>query len=185
MDFVSLTVIIGLTVLVLFAVLFSAFEIYAVVIGHLKGAPYVRSPKKYVKTMIELAEIKPGELIIDLGSGDGTIVIEAARKGARAVGIEINPFLVLWSRYRIKKLGLKEQAQIVKGNFFKYSLVDADVILFYLLPKIMNRLKEKFSRELKPGTRIISYAFPIPGWTPRSQKNGVFMYHYRGETSIV
>jgi len=167
---------ISVSAIILFAVLFLIFEIYVVVIGQLKGAPYVSSDRKKIELMLELAGIRPDELVVDLGSGDGSLVREAASRGARAVGIEVNPFLVYYSRWRIKRSGLAEKAQIIHGDLRRYPLQEADALFVYLLPKTLLKLKEKFIKELKPGARIISNGFPIPGWHPQLSKNGVFRY---------
>ncbi len=158
------------------AILFLVIEIYAVIIGHLAGAPFVRSRKEKIKTMIELAQLKPRETVLDLGSGDGSIVIEAAKSGAHAVGIEINPFLVWYSRWRIKRAGLENRAQIIQKNFCDFTLNDADVIFLYLWPSTIEKLKEKLRRELKPEARIVSNGFPIKGWNPIMEKDKVYLY---------
>ncbi len=162
--------------LILGAVLFLIVEIYAVVIGHIAGAPFVRSKKEKIKTMMDLAGLKPGEVAVDLGSGDGSLIIEAARQGARATGIEINPFLCWYSLWRIKKAGLQDRAKIIRGNFYHHSLKDADAIFLYLWPSTIEKLKEKLSRELKPEARIVSNGFPIRGWNPIMEKGGVYLY---------
>ncbi|MBI2640673.1 MAG: class I SAM-dependent methyltransferase [Candidatus Sungbacteria bacterium] len=164
--------------LVLGAVLFLIFEIYAIIIGHLKGAPFVRSKKEKIQIMLELADIRSGEWVYDLGSGDGTLMMEAACRGANAVGIEINPFLCLYSRWRIRRLGIKN-ASIVRSDFRKISLARADVILLYLWPSTIEKLKEKLSQELKPGSRIISNGFPIKGWNHIMEKDNVYLYGRR------
>lgn len=124
------------------------------------GAPFVVTPKEKVGKMLRLAQPKEGEILYDLGSGDGRIVIEAARKyKARAIGIEINPILVFLSRRKIRKLGLGNRVKIYWGNFFRKNLSDADIIITYLLQPTNNYLEKKFQKELKPGTRIVSLSF--------------------------
>lgn len=159
------------------AVLFLTVEIFAVWVSHWYGAPYVKSRKENIKTMLELAKVRPGETAIDLGSGDGSVVIEAARNGAQAIGVEINPFLVWYSRWRIKRAGLKTSATIVRGDFRHYPLSDADVVFLYLWPSTIEKLKEKLSQELKPGSRIISNGFPINGWNVIMERDKVYLYH--------
>lgn len=165
------------------AVLFLIVEIFAVFVGEWYGAPYVKSKKEKIAVMLELAQIKPAEGVIDLGSGDGTLVIEAARLGARATGIEINPFLVWCARRRAKKLGLQDRAHFVRCDFRRYPLNKADVVLFYLWPSTIEKLKEKLSRELKPGSRIISNGFPIKGWAHIMEKDKVYLYDGRRYSS--
>ncbi len=127
--------------------------------------------------MLELAQIRPGEVVFDLGSGDGTLVLAAARAGAKAIGIEINPFLVVFSRLRIKRQGLREKANIISADFRISSLSTADVVFMYLLPNTVKNLQEKLLRELKPGARIVSNSFPFPAWLPAKEKDKVFLYH--------
>ena len=159
-----------------FAILFLILEIYVVIIGHLKGAPVVPSNRRKIKTMIDAAKIREGERAVDLGSGDGSVVLAAARRGACATGIEINPFLVLYSRWRIKRAGLQTNALIIKGDFWAYPLSDTDILFLYLLPKTLQKLEKKFMQELKPSARIISNDFQIAGWTPIEVRDKVYLY---------
>lgn len=163
--------------LILFAIFFLILEFYIVVVGHLKGAPFVRSGKRKIDTMIELANIQSGDWVIDLGSGDGSILLEAAKLGACGVGIEINPFLVWYSRWKIQRAGFSEKMKIIRSDFWKESLQKADVIFLYLWPNTLEELKKKLMRESKLEVRIVSNGFPIKGWSPAVEKNGVFMYH--------
>lgn len=177
----DLLITISLTILaialILFAIFFLILEFYIVVVGHLKGAPFVRSGKKKIDTMIELASIQLGDRIMDLGSGDGSILIEAAKLGACGVGVEINPFLVWYSRWKIQRAGFSDKVKILRGDFWKKSLQNADVIFLYLWPDTLEKLQKKLTKESKSGVRIVSNGFPIKEWTPTMQKNGVFMYH--------
>lgn len=158
------------------AALFLIIEIFAVFVGEWYGAPYVRSKKDKIVTMLELATIRPGEQVVDLGSGDGSLIMEAARCGAKATGIEINPFLVWYSRWRIKRAGLQDHTTIMRADFREFPLSDADVIFLYLWPSTIEKLKEKLSKELNPGSRIISNGFPIRGWNPIMEKDKVYLY---------
>ena len=124
------------------------------------GAPFVSTPKARINKMLELADPKTSKLLYDLGSGDGRIVIEAVKKyGVRAIGIELNPILVFFSRRRIRKLDLQNQAEIYWGNFFQKNFSGADTIIIYLFQLTNNRLEKKFLQELKPGTKIVSQSF--------------------------
>lgn len=176
--FINMETILSLLALLvtILAMFFIILEFSVVIVGHYKGAPFVRSRKDKVRTMIELAGIKPAEFVIDLGSGDGTLVIEAAKRGAKAVGVEFNPFLVWYSRYQIRR-HKNLRAKIIREDLYNYPLHDADIIFVYLLPETLNRLKGKLEKEVKPGTRIVSNAFPIPGWIPAKEKDNVFLYH--------
>lgn len=157
-------------------IIFSAFQLYSALIAHRRGAIFVPSTRRRVATMLELAVLQPGEHILDLGSGDGRIVMGAAERGARAVGLEINPFLVWYARMRIRRAGLAEYASILRQDFNSYPFSHADVVFLYLRPAAITNLKHKFLRELKPETRIISNAFSVPGWKPVREKNSVFLY---------
>ncbi len=129
-------------------------------------APYVPSRRRETERLIALANIKPDEQVIDLGSGDGKLVLAAARAGAYAVGVERQPFLTWISRLRAKRQGLSGRARFVIGNLFTHDLSGADVVLTYLLPETMQKLKQKFEQELKPGARVVSNAFSVSGWEP-------------------
>lgn len=172
MQFLSLIAAFGIVFVAIFVLI---VEIYFVFVGHWKGAPFVKSKKEKIVTMLEFAKITAGETVYDLGSGDGELVIEAARRGARAIGIEINPFLVFYSRYRARRLGLPN-AVFLKKDFRKQNLKNANVVFLYLWPSTLEKLKEKLFSELKPDTRIISNGFPISGWRAILEKDGVYLY---------
>lgn len=140
------------------------------------GAPYVPSDDRIVDMMVSLAGIKEGEKAADLGSGDGRIVVSLAKAGAVADGYEISPFLVWYSRYRLKKEGLSKNAKILQKNFWKVDFSDYDVIALYQVTYVMNGLEKKLLKELKPGARVVCNAFKMPNWKPKTQKDGVFLY---------
>lgn len=121
--------------------------------------------------MMELASVKPGELVYDLGSGDGRMLVVAARDfGARAVGVELRKRLVVACRSKLRELGLADRVTIESRNFKQVSLRDADVLATYLSNYTLNLLAPKFLKELRPGTRIVNFVYPIPGWTPTRVK---------------
>jgi predicted RNA methylase len=130
-------------------------------------APDVPTPQPIVERMLEAGRVKPGELVYDLGSGDGRVVITAAQKfGARAVGIEIRPDLCRIAVERIKAAGLEERVKIVQGSALRVDLSPADVVTMFLLTTSNERLKPALEKYLKPGTRVVSNQFPIKGWKP-------------------
>jgi protein-L-isoaspartate O-methyltransferase len=134
-------------------------------------APYVPSPHQIVERMLDLAKIKPGEKVYDLGSGDGRVVIAAAQKyDAKAVGIELSSRLVKSSQEEIKRLGLSEKASIVHGDVFDAELGDADVVILYLMRDSNNTLKPKLEKALKPGARVISHDYEIEGWKAQQEE---------------
>lgn len=128
-----------------------------------KGAPFVPTPIVRVKKMLEVAEIKPGEKVYDIGCGDGRMVYIAARDhGAKAVGLELSP--LVYALARIRKLLWKSKAKILFRDFNFCNLSDADVVVCYLLPDTLAGLQTKLQKELKKGARVISYAFKIGDW---------------------
>ncbi len=131
------------------------------------AGPYVPSPQSVVSDMLKVAEVGPNDFIIDLGSGDGRIVLTAAKIfGARGFGVEIKDELVKRSNEAAKKEGVADRVKFVKQDLFKTDISQATVLTMYLLPDTVNMLKDKLLAELKPGTRIISHDYPLTGWIP-------------------
>ena len=131
-----------------------------------KIVPFVPSPQEVVDKMIELAGVKQGDVVYDLGSGDGRIVITAAKRGARAVGFEIDPDLVRESRENIRKAGVEELAEIRNQDILTVDLSPASVVTMYLLPDVNLKLKPNLLSQLKPGSRVVSHAFDMGDWKP-------------------
>jgi predicted RNA methylase len=128
-------------------------------------APYVASPTQVVDRMLELANIKPGETVFDLGSGDGRVLIAAVEKyKAKAVGVEISPHLVAKATANIQKEGLADQARVIQGDVLAADLTGADVVFLYLVTPLNERLRPRLERFLKAGARVISHDYAIPGW---------------------
>jgi protein-L-isoaspartate O-methyltransferase len=131
------------------------------------AGPYVPSPQSVVADMLRYAEVGPGDFLIDLGSGDGRIVLTAAKVfGARGFGVEIKDDLVNQANQAAKAEGLADRVKFLKADLFKTDISQASVITMYLLPDTVNLLKDKFLAELKPGTRIVSHDYPLNGWLP-------------------
>ena len=131
------------------------------------AGPYVPSPQSVVADMLRLAEIGPEDFLIDLGSGDGRIVLTAAKVfGARGFGVEIKDELVKKSNDAARAEGLADRVKFVKQDLFKTDISQATVLTMYLLPDTVNLLKDKFLAELRPGTRILSHDYPLTGWIP-------------------
>ena len=125
-------------------------------------APWWRTNKKVAKAMCWLAKVGKNDVVYDLGSGDGTALIIAAKEfGARGVGIEIDPLRVFVSSMLLSSNGVSNKIQIKKKNFFDVDISKASVVFVYLVPKALNRLLPKFKKELKKGTRIVSYRYEI------------------------
>jgi predicted RNA methylase len=132
-------------------------------------APAYPTPQTIVDRMLTLAQVKPGEMVYDLGCGDGRIVIAAAQKfGARAVGIEIRRDIYEKTLAHVASLGLSDQVRIVQGNALRYDISPADVVTLYLLTSSNERLKPVLLKYLKPSARIVSHDFEIRGWKPVS-----------------
>jgi len=145
---------------------------YAIV----RGAPYAPLGKQKIATMLSLLNVKSLEKAVDLGSGDGRIVIELAKKGAIAYGYEINPLLVLIAKWKIKKLGLQKNAHIYWGDFWRKNLSSFDIVIVYLAPHSMKAVETKLRRELKPKARIAVNYFPLPTWKPKKTTDKIYLY---------
>ncbi len=131
------------------------------------AGPYVPSPQSVVADMLKVAEVGPADFVIDLGSGDGRIVLTAAKVfGAQGFGVEIKDELVKKSNEAARREGLSDRVKFIKQDLFKTDISQATVLTMYLLPDTVNLLKDKFLAELKPGTRIISHDYPLTGWIP-------------------
>jgi predicted RNA methylase len=131
------------------------------------GAGFQPTSKKLVKQMLDMAEVGTEDIVYDLGSGDGRIVINAVKKyNAKAVGLEADPSRVFWSRLVITLSGIGNRAKIVWGNFFNQNISEATVVTLFLSDTANQKLKSKFLEELKPGTRIVSYVWKFRGWKP-------------------
>jgi len=129
--------------------------------------PFVPTPANVVDAMLDLAAIKPGDVLIDLGSGDGRIVIAACKRfGIRATGIEIDPDLVRQSETLARQEGLAGKARFVQADLFAYDLREASVVTIFLTPGVNLRLRSKLLSELAPGTRIVSHRFDMGNWMP-------------------
>jgi SAM-dependent methyltransferase len=131
------------------------------------AGPYVPSPQSVVSDMLRYADVGPNDFLVDLGSGDGRIVLTAAKVfGARGFGVEIKDELVKRANEAAKKEGIAERVKFIKADLFKTDISQASVITMYLLPDTVNLLKDKFLTELRPGTRIVSHDYPLTGWIP-------------------
>src|SRR5580693_601275 len=131
-------------------------------------APYVVSPQEIVDRMLELADLKPGETLYDLGSGDGRILITAVvRFKAKAVGVEISDNLVDSTNARIRRLGLDNNAQVIHGNFLDVDLSAANVVTLYLATDANELLRPNLEKYLKKDARVVSHDYSVPSWKPK------------------
>ena len=130
-----------------------------------KDVVWVPTPPEVVEKMLDIAKITPQDTVMDLGSGDGRMVIAAARRGARAVGVEYNPDMVALSRQRATDAGVGSRASFLQGDMYEADISQASVMALFLLTSNLDKLKDKFLA-LKPGSRIVLNTFGVTGWEP-------------------
>ncbi len=129
--------------------------------------PFVPTPNPVVEAMLRLAGVKAGDVVYDLGCGDGRIVIAAARqKGVRAVGVDIDPRRIAEAEANARRAGVADRTRFIRQDLFDADLREASVVTLYLLPSLNVRLRPKLLAELKPGTRIVSHGFDMGDWKP-------------------
>jgi len=129
--------------------------------------PYVPTPPEVVETMLKLGEVKKGDIVYDLGCGDGRIVIMAAQKfDARGTGVDLNPERIKEAEENARKAGVSDRVRFIEKNLFDVDIHDATVVTLYLLPDVNLKLRPKLLRELKVGTRILSHQFDMVDWKP-------------------
>lgn len=133
-------------------------------------APYFPTPAMIAERMLQMGKLQAGETMFDLGSGDGRIVIMAAREfQANAIGVELDEDLYRQSADRIQQLGLQDKARIIHGDILDQDYSSADMLTVYLLPSSNEKVRPILEKQLKPGTRIVSHDFDIPEWSPVDQ----------------
>jgi 16S rRNA A1518/A1519 N6-dimethyltransferase RsmA/KsgA/DIM1 with predicted DNA glycosylase/AP lyase activity len=141
------------------------------------GAPYLPTLKNQIEAVFELLDLKKGETLIELGSGDGRILLEAGRRGINAVGYELNPFLVLYSR--IKTWKYRGNINIIWGNYWTKHWPRADGIFVFLLDRYMVKLNNKIIQEYDQPLKLVSFAFKIPDRKIDDSRHGLFLYRYK------
>lgn len=140
---------------------------------HPHGAsPFLATPNYVAEAMLRLAEVKANETVYDLGCGDARILVVAAQKfGARGVGVELNPRVFALAAENVRTNKVSDRVQLVRGDMFATDVRPADVVALYLLPEALNRLRPELERQLRPGSRVVTHDFGVPGWQPAvSQK---------------
>jgi len=158
----------------------------------LKAAPWVPAFKRDMPRIIKLAEIKEDDIVYDLGCGDGRVLIALANNtpAKRLVGFEISVLPYLWAKVRVMFLGLSDRIEIVFSDFLKHDLSQASVVFCFLTPMAMKKLAPKFSKELRSGTRILSYTFSLPdrekevGDKPDPKRMTIYKYTANASTSV-
>ncbi|HEX2762745.1 MAG TPA: methyltransferase domain-containing protein [Allosphingosinicella sp.] len=133
--------------------------------GHL-DAPYWTTPADVVERMLDLAGLTADDRLIDLGCGDGRIALAAAGRGARALGIDLDPGRIAEARLAAAAAGLESLTSFRKEDLFETPLADATVVSLYLLAHVNRLLERRLRRFLRPGSRVVSHAYPIGGWEP-------------------
>lgn len=129
--------------------------------------PYVPTPHEVVARMLAIVNIKRNDIVYDLGSGDGRIVITAAQRyGARGVGYELDPRRIKEANENARVAGVQDRVRFINQDLFKANLSEATVVTLYLLPEVNLKLRPKLLRELKPGTRIVSHNYGLGDWDP-------------------
>lgn len=163
--------------LLLFILAIFAAVFYLLLRPIINGAIYYPTTNKNVEIIERFADAKPGEKVVDLGSGDGRIVIAFAKKGIEAHGYEINPVLVLFSRWKIKKLGLQKFGFIHWESFWSVDFKNFDVLILYAFPTTMRGLIRKIKKEKRQGRRVISNIYEVSGISPLREEKKVFLYN--------
>ncbi len=165
-------------ILLIFEICVLVFGIW-IVWSAIVGAPWLPTPAKRVRAMLDIAKVSPHDIVYDLGSGDGRIIVMAAKDyGANSVGIEIDPLRLYWSKLNIWRHSLQSKVKVIRGNFFKLDLSEATVVTLYQGHEINKKIRDKLAENLKPGTRVVSYRFILSGWTPTetNQESSTFLY---------
>ncbi len=141
---------------------------------------FVPTPNDVIDKMLELAKVTPKDVVYDLGCGDGRIVIAAAKKGARAVGIDIDPQRIKEANANAKAEKVADKVRFIENDLFESDISEATVVTLYLLPRLNEKLKPKLLKELRPGTRIVSHAFDMGDWKPEQtlNVNGRTVYYW-------
>jgi len=143
------------------------------------GAAWTQTSSINVSKMLDMAQVGPEDIVYDLGSGDGRIIIAAAKRHvARAVGVEADPIRVALSRFLIWTMGLSGSAKVVYGNFFHSDISSATVVTLFLTQGTNRRLRSKLQGELRKGTRVVSYSWTFEGWTPTKSDPSSQIYLY-------
>jgi len=163
--------------LILFFIFFWLVILFGFVL--LFGAPYVPTLKKQQEAALKLVSLEPGQTLLELGSGDGAMLLAAAQKGIHAVGYELNPILVLVSLYRTRKY--RKHVKIIWGNYWKEVWPRTDAIYVFLLARYMKKLDKKIIQNYpEQAVKLASFTFKIPGKEIVKEKNGVYLYTYSG-----
>lgn len=141
------------------------------------GPPYLPTRRRFSKTALDLLALQPGQTMLELGSGDGRVLLAAAKRGWNVVGIELNPLLVIFSK--IHTWRYRGQVRIIWGNYFKVKWPKAEGIFTFMLPRQMPELDRHITAWPNKPVKLASFAFEIPGKKPSAKQNGIFLYTYK------
>ena len=161
----------GLILWVTVAVIFMAF---AFVVAF--GAPFLPTLKPQVRSALDLLDLKPGQTLLELGSGDGRVLVAAAERGITAIGYELNPLLAIYSWLRTRRYNGK--VRVVWGDFWNKKLPPTEGIFVFLLDPYMKKLDKKIVQEYGKPVKLVSFAFKIPSRKITTEKNGLYLYEY-------
>ena len=165
--------------LLLIIMLVASYIIASFGLTFLFGAPFVGTPKSVAREMLQFADLKPGETFVDLGSGAGSLLILAAKEfGAKAIGYEINPTLVLWTRIKARFAGVSDRVEVRTANFFKSKIEQADVVGLFLLDPTMDKLLVHLKDQMPSGTRVVSRGFRFHAIEPIKTHQGAISKLY-------
>ncbi len=139
------------------------------------GVPFLPTHKRQAIKMVELAELKPGMKMVDLGSGAGRLLFLSAKAGAQAIGYELNPFLVLWTKFIVLLTRQQDKINVFYKSIYDADISDVDVVVMFLYPPHMKKMVKKL-KETKPGTIILSYTFALPDWQLIKKEQGIYVY---------
>lgn len=158
----------------LFVIAIATILIFSFVIFF--GAPFLPTLKGRTNEALDLLDLKPGQTLLELGSGDGRILRAAAKRGIKSVGYELNPLLVIWST--LVSLKYRKLITVRWGNYWRHKLPVTDGIYVFLLNPYMEKLNNKIEQEISKPVKLVSFAFAIPGKKPAKELNGLMLYKY-------
>lgn len=173
-----------ITITLVFAFISTLFYLWIIINPLFGSVPYVPSSMKTVRHMVEVSRVQPGETVLDIGSGDGRIVIEFAKKGAISHGYEINPLLVLISRWAIKLKGLEGKAFIHYKSLYEANFGEFNIVSSYCLPKTMSDIETRLFEELPLGARVVSNTFKFKQWKSSRKDGNVYLYEKNLDTQF-
>ncbi len=158
---------------------FLLWVLFWLVVPALSGLPWTPTDLSRAQRALEMAELKTGELLLDLGSGDGRVLLLAARVfGARGLGIEISPLLAWWTNWQARRRGLQGRVRARWGNFYREDLSQADVVYFFASDRHMKKMRAQLESQLRPGARVVCILAAMPVWKPKKADTRALIFVY-------